>query len=78
MAKGKANIGNYETITGVKGNVFNPKDWLRLILGAMVTIVVIATGQKFLTKAGNLPVIDTQIEKPYRDPMPVRSSRAVL
>ena len=64
-----AKLGNFQTPTGASGNVFNPGDWLGLIMGAIVLIVTFAAGQNLAGKLGSKLPIDTTVDQPWQSPI---------
>jgi hypothetical protein len=66
---GKANFGQFTTPTGQTGNIFSVGSWLSLILGVIVFLVAIATGQKLVGYIPRNPVLDTSIEDPINRPI---------
>lgn len=74
-----AKLTDFETPTGVKGNLLNPTDLLKMVLGGFVMIFTFAAAQNLAGKVSSrVPAIDTTIEKPYRDPQPTNTSRKVV
>lgn len=66
-----AKLTDFKTPTGVSGNILDPKVWLQLIVGSAVAIIAFAMGQNLAnTVGGRAKFIDSQIDKPYRDPVP--------
>lgn len=64
-------LGQFQTPTGAKGNVFDPTSWLSLIVGAIVLIITFALGQNLANKIGtSVPGIDGQIDRPWSRPEP--------
>lgn len=45
---GLGKLGEFTTPTGVKGDVTNPKDWLGLVIGAVIFFGIIGVGQYLL------------------------------
>lgn len=65
-----AKLTDFTTPTGVKGNLFDLQSIWGLILGTVVLLATFAMGQNVANKvSGKVPLVDTQIEKPYRDPV---------
>lgn len=66
------NIGQFETPTGQKGNIFSPKSWLSGILGAAVLFFFLAIGQNIAkTVSSRVPQMDSQLDQPWNNPAPV-------
>lgn len=65
-------LTDFKTPTGASGNIFNPSDWIGLILGTVVLFVTFAAGQniagKINGKAGGF--VDTQIDPIIARPQP--------
>lgn len=55
-------LGDFTTPTGAKGNVFSLGSWMDLVLGVIVFLVVVATGQRVVQAIPANKVIDTRIE----------------
>lgn len=50
-------------------NILNPRDWLSMILGIVMLIIVAATAQNVTRAVGNkVPMVDTSIEQPWQSP----------
>jgi hypothetical protein len=59
------NVGDFQTPTGAKGNLFNLKDMWGLILGGFVLLFTFATAQNLARKASDrFPMLDTSVENP--------------
>ncbi len=62
--------GDFVTQTGLKGNIFNPNDWAKMILGGVVLIITFATSQNLAKKiGGKVPYVDTDIDPITRQPI---------
>lgn len=60
--------GQFETLTGKKGNVFNVSSWVEMVLGAFVMLVTFALGQSLYQKVGaRVPVGGDKIERIVND-----------
>lgn len=74
-----AKLTDFETPTGAKGNLLNPMDLMKLVLGGVVFIFAFATAQNVAGKiSGKASFIDTTIEKPYRDPVTNNTKQKVV
>jgi hypothetical protein len=68
-----AKLTSYVTPTGMKGDLLNPTGIFQLVLGTVVLIFAIATGQNLAKKVnGKVPFLDTSIEKPYKNEIAVK------
>ncbi len=62
--------GDFVTQTGLKGNIFNPNDWVKMILGGVVLIITFAASQNLAKKiGGKVPYVDTDIDPITRQPI---------
>lgn len=60
-------LTDFETFTGVKGNLFDLGKLWSLILGSLVLIFTFAMGQNLAAKvSGRVPMVDTTIEQPWK------------
>jgi hypothetical protein len=65
-----AKLGDFQTPTGAKGNVFRISDIGSLVLGAIVLIFTFAAGQNLASKLnGKAPFLDGQVEQPWKSPV---------
>ena len=55
-------LTEFVTPTGTKGNLLSVSSWLSLIIGAVVFLIVLATGQEIVRRIPKNPVLDNQIE----------------
>lgn len=63
-------LGDFQTPTGAKGNIFNITDVGGLILGAVVLIFTFAMGQNLAGKlSGKAPFLDGQIDPITKQPV---------
>lgn len=66
--KKMAKLGNFETPTGAKGNVFEIGSWGSLILGSMIMILTFGIGEHFAARIqGKVPT--TQVTQPWQTPV---------
>jgi hypothetical protein len=66
-----AKLGNFQTPTGAKGNVFDVSSWFSLIVGAIVLILTFALGQNLANRIGaSVPGVDSSIDRPWSQPQP--------
>lgn len=64
-----ANMTEFQTPTGAKGNILNPRDWVSLILGGFMLLATFGIAQNVARGVTNkLPMIDTNIERPWTNP----------
>jgi len=66
--------GDFVTQTGQKGNILNPNDWFKMILGGVVLIITFATSQNIVKNigekiGGKVPYVDTDIDPITRQPI---------
>jgi hypothetical protein len=64
-----AKLTDFKTPTGTTGNLFNPMDWLQLILGVIVLLATFGIGQNLANKLNGKGPFDTEIEQPWKSPV---------
>jgi hypothetical protein len=76
----KANITEFQTPTGAKGNILNPRDWIGLILGGFMLLATFGIAQNVArTVTNRFPIVDTNIEKPWVNmPAPAATNSEVV
>jgi hypothetical protein len=59
-----AKLGNFETPTGSKGNVFEIGSWGSLILGSMIMVLTFGIGEHIASRVqGKVPM--TSVSNPF-------------
>lgn len=61
-----AKLGQFQTPTGAKGNIFSLDSWVSMIVGAVVLIVTFAIGQDLAKKIGGVAPVDTTVDRPWK------------
>lgn len=68
-----AKLGNFESPTGAKGNVFDIGDWGSMILGTVMLLVTFGIGEHFANKlTGKVPA--ASISNPFPPQVPVSTA----
>lgn len=68
-----AKLGNFESPSGAKGNVFDIGDWGSMILGAFMLLFTFGIGEHFYQKVTGR-VHSAQITNPFPAPTPVSTT----
>jgi hypothetical protein len=72
-----AKLGQFESPTGAKGNVFDISDWGSMILGSFMLLLTFGIGQAFAQKVTG-KVTSAQIEQPWSTPAPISNAPAKI
>lgn len=73
----KANILNFETPTGQKGNLLHPGSWIPLIIGTFVLLFTFSVGQKLGNVVhSKLPAVNTTPNSPWAPAAPAPAANA--